>query len=634
MKKTTLRIIALTAAACLSACSVMPACAAGPASAIVDRAFVPSGSGAVARTYTNKVREMKSVNDFGATGNGVTDDSAAFNKSLAATGIAYLPAGYVYVVQGLTLGAGQRITGEGMLRGVVNQRMFTLSGDGAVIEKISVDTAGATYGFVVTGKHDRVQHVTFSGNVGHYVLVSGASEAQIVGNTFDGTRAASITTPVVVDTSNNAYVAQNRFFDTPGFGIQYRNNSYGGQIVGNVFKQPRFTATATATASQTVFPFTSARPMSRYGVQVNGVPTAAGVSITTSDSKAFKVTFGAGRTAGDVVKFIGYRALETININSRVYDLKVLGNEIDGTGDSGIVIGSDYHNNVLAPNNVTAADYPARITVRNNKVKNAAYAGIAQTHPAPGCIIDDNTVSDNAQIADDFSYSSAILASGINLSVRGNHIANTLMPPTMKSGIVNNAYPTSDGSPTAAQRFGNNTFVGTFNNKYLITNQQAGARRQSVNIEGGLTFDYPAKLDLDTTWSTKPANTSYFSYSNSGAGWSYDTTNKLGGTASLGTIAGAYVNVGLAAQAMFVSNIMRVDFMAKVTSGTSYVQVFSSLEGRAYPVEVDITSTTWKPYTIFFPVFNLDAGSVFLRIGANSGNGNIQNIKISGVRVP
>ena len=63
--------------------------------------FQQSGAGAVARTGQDKLRDVVSVLDFGAAGDGVTNDTSAWGAWVAAPGSKYVPSGS-YLVSGIT----------------------------------------------------------------------------------------------------------------------------------------------------------------------------------------------------------------------------------------------------------------------------------------------------------------------------------------------------------------------------------------------------------------------------------------------------------------------------------------------------------------------------------------------------
>jgi hypothetical protein len=116
----------------------------GASSADVN--FLQSGTGATTRTVQSKLRDVVSVKDFGAVGNGVADDTAAFENALATGKKVYAPAG-TYKINGLQLPAGAFLFGDGF------QKTF-----------LAVNTAGSSaYGLDFTGSYITVSNLNVAG---------------------------------------------------------------------------------------------------------------------------------------------------------------------------------------------------------------------------------------------------------------------------------------------------------------------------------------------------------------------------------------------------------------------------------------------------------------------------------------
>lgn len=64
-----------------------------------------SFTGAVQRTLASKLEESVSVEDFGAVGDGTTDDAAAFNAAIAALGSVYVPPGTYRLASAIEFGS-------------------------------------------------------------------------------------------------------------------------------------------------------------------------------------------------------------------------------------------------------------------------------------------------------------------------------------------------------------------------------------------------------------------------------------------------------------------------------------------------------------------------------------------------
>lgn len=115
-----------------------------------DIRYLPAGTGAQERTVQDKLRESVSVLDFGAVGNGVTDDRAAIQAAVNAHPNVEFPVGYTFLVQNATdrvyLNSNNRLFGGGTVKraddewsifeaiGTINAHIQNITIDGLVFE--------------------------------------------------------------------------------------------------------------------------------------------------------------------------------------------------------------------------------------------------------------------------------------------------------------------------------------------------------------------------------------------------------------------------------------------------------------------------------------------------------------------
>lgn len=87
-----------------------------------DRVYTPSGTSAVSRTVESKLNEAVSVKDFGAVGDGVTDDTDAIQAAIDAVNVAgggklYIPAGKYLTSATITINGTASLIVEGAGKG-------------------------------------------------------------------------------------------------------------------------------------------------------------------------------------------------------------------------------------------------------------------------------------------------------------------------------------------------------------------------------------------------------------------------------------------------------------------------------------------------------------------------------------
>lgn len=181
-------------------------------SALSTLTFLQAGAGAVTRALLDKVREVQvSVKDYGATGDGVTDDTAAIQAAInyvqattsnGPTCVVYFPPG-AYISSRLTTAAGiAQFRGAGeyssviKLKAAANQTLFEIHAqcvatfDGLYLDGNKANqTAGTSHGIHF------LPHTS-------YVLAGSIRNCQIVGFRTDGVKGSAFRNQLYIDTTD------------------------------------------------------------------------------------------------------------------------------------------------------------------------------------------------------------------------------------------------------------------------------------------------------------------------------------------------------------------------------------------------------------------------------------------------
>ena len=170
--------------------------------------YAPAGTGAVATTVQAKLRESVSVKDFGAVGDGVTDDTAAIQAALDAATSVHFPEGTYLVESAINLpsSSGFKLSGSkrssttikasGLFSGVVFNRAVG-SASAYVISDMTIDGNGlATHGIkILQGSYGVLTNLEVKGATSAAVELGGGGadvgSTQITECDFDGENVAN-----------------------------------------------------------------------------------------------------------------------------------------------------------------------------------------------------------------------------------------------------------------------------------------------------------------------------------------------------------------------------------------------------------------------------------------------------------
>jgi hypothetical protein len=154
--------------------------------------YYPAGTGAVVTNVQTKLRESVSVLDFGAVGDGVTDDTVAINNALQTANTVLLPQGTYKITSQLIFGTYcNGLVGEGMYTSVIskefNGNAILCDTNGAVIQHIGIEGNGATYtdsGIVPRGYNILIQHCRINDTADSPIKVAGAVGSSVLAATY------------------------------------------------------------------------------------------------------------------------------------------------------------------------------------------------------------------------------------------------------------------------------------------------------------------------------------------------------------------------------------------------------------------------------------------------------------------
>lgn len=231
---------------------------------------IASGSGATARTVQDKMRDTVSVKDFGAVGDGVTNDAAAFTAALAAATTVTVPAGTYLVNSTVTMPAGRTLIGAGRASTTINttgnDTVLNVTGNNVQIDGITFDNAGT--GRIVSAPQREsvtIERCSFqsaaAASTNALVYCSGAF-ATVRDNTFTTLRTNAASYALAFDRTDGAIniessIHENRFGGT-GKAIWVGSSDTSPRPEGVLITENTFIGTNTNLVIETVLQATVA----------------------------------------------------------------------------------------------------------------------------------------------------------------------------------------------------------------------------------------------------------------------------------------------------------------------------------------------------------------------------------------
>lgn len=213
--------------------------------------FSQGTTGAVARTAQDKLRDSVSLKDYGASGDGVSNDTTKIQNALSSGKPVYINPGE-YKFSKIEIPANTRITGPGTFKydGSLSELEYPISvGDGAQIESLVLRTPGSTE------INSYSIHIGDGVEIGYLEIVADTQKPGVGVNTVGNNvkirhiKTENIDRPIIIDatglsTSSGSHIG---FLDAVNYvrGIKYINHK--NFVLGGYYVRGRSANTTTDT---------------------------------------------------------------------------------------------------------------------------------------------------------------------------------------------------------------------------------------------------------------------------------------------------------------------------------------------------------------------------------------------------